>query len=181
MPPASLPPVTGAAADANDEVTATIYHDLTEATADGSTAIVAVEHHALSTPPSAATETSLTDIDPSLMMPSREKQEGEEPFTATIAAIEPDDVLPFATAAPIPEEVDEGDLQGEEKNASTDQSDLQQQDPDEKLSASMQSLIDGLMSWGGAEPQEDHFALPAGMAASIALEESVAMGTQKPA
>ena len=37
----------------------------------------------------------------------------------------------------------------------------------------MQSLVDGLMSWGGGfDAEEDHFALPVGMAASIALEES---------
>lgn len=44
---------------------------------------------------------------------------------------------------------------------------------DEILSGSMESLIDGLMNWGGGfDADEDHFALPAGMAASIVLEES---------
>lgn len=42
-----------------------------------------------------------------------------------------------------------------------------------QLSESMQSLVDGLMSWGGGfEADEEHFALPAGMATSIALEGS---------
>ena len=47
---------------------------------------------------------------------------------------------------------------------------------DEALTSSMQSLVDGLMNWGGIEI-EDNFALPTGMAASIALEESAAFGS----
>mmetsp|Transcript_26136 Transcript_26136/g.61382 ORF Transcript_26136/g.61382 Transcript_26136/m.61382 type:complete len:1098 (-) Transcript_26136:651-3944(-) len=47
---------------------------------------------------------------------------------------------------------------------------------DEVLTSSMQSLVDGLMNWGGIEI-EDNFALPTGMAASIALEESAAFGS----
>jgi hypothetical protein len=43
----------------------------------------------------------------------------------------------------------------------------------EALTSSMQSLVDGLMNWGGIDV-EDTFALPTGMAASIALEESIA-------
>lgn len=46
---------------------------------------------------------------------------------------------------------------------------------DEAMTSSMQSLVDGLMNWGGIDV-EDNFALPTGMAASIALEESVALG-----
>jgi len=45
----------------------------------------------------------------------------------------------------------------------------------EGLTSSMQSLVDGLMNWGGIDV-EDNFALPTGMAASIALEESAAFG-----
>jgi hypothetical protein len=45
----------------------------------------------------------------------------------------------------------------------------------EALTSSMQSLVDGLMNWGGIDV-EDSFALPTGMAASIALEESAAFG-----
>ena len=47
----------------------------------------------------------------------------------------------------------------------------------EALTSSMQSLVDGLMNWGGIDV-EDNFALPTGMAASIALEESVAFGNK---
>lgn len=54
---------------------------------------------------------------------------------------------------------------------------------EEKLSESMQSLVDGLMTWGydnpngGFEAEEVHFALPAGMATAIALEGSDAIGS----
>ena len=46
---------------------------------------------------------------------------------------------------------------------------------DETLTSSMQSLVDGLMNWGDFDV-EDNIALPTGMAASIALEESIAFG-----
>jgi len=46
---------------------------------------------------------------------------------------------------------------------------------EEALTSSMQSLVDGLINWGGIDV-EDNFALPTGMAASIAIEESVAFG-----
>lgn len=42
----------------------------------------------------------------------------------------------------------------------------------EILTSSMQSLVNGLMNWGGQYDSEEDFALPTGMAASIALEES---------
>lgn len=50
-----------------------------------------------------------------------------------------------------------------------------EKEPGEALTSSMQSLVDGLMNWGGIDV-EDNFALPTGMAASIALEESAAFG-----
>ena len=40
------------------------------------------------------------------------------------------------------------------------------------MTASMQSLVDGLMSWGGRYDPQDDMSLPSGMAVSIALEES---------
>jgi len=42
----------------------------------------------------------------------------------------------------------------------------------EKMSASMQSLVDGLMTWGGQYDSEEDIALPSGMAASIVMEEN---------
>ena len=46
----------------------------------------------------------------------------------------------------------------------------------EVLTSSMQSLVNGLMNWGGQYDDEDDLALPTGMAASIALEESGMIG-----
>mmetsp|Transcript_24176 Transcript_24176/g.35812 ORF Transcript_24176/g.35812 Transcript_24176/m.35812 type:complete len:1362 (-) Transcript_24176:2038-6123(-) len=40
------------------------------------------------------------------------------------------------------------------------------------LTDSMQSLVDGLMTWGGQYDSQDDLTLPTGMAAGIALEES---------
>lgn len=47
----------------------------------------------------------------------------------------------------------------------------------EVLTSSMQSLVNGLMNWGGQYDDDEDFALPTGMAASIALEESGVLGT----
>lgn len=47
---------------------------------------------------------------------------------------------------------------------------------DEAMTSSMQSLVNGLMTWGGEDVEVD-FTLPAGMAASIALEESGVFGS----
>lgn len=49
----------------------------------------------------------------------------------------------------------------------------------EVLTSSLQSLVDGLMNWGGQYDSEEDFALPTGMAASIALEESVVLSSHK--
>ena len=53
----------------------------------------------------------------------------------------------------------------------------QEAEEGEVLSSSMQSLVDGLMTWGGQYNDEEDFALPTGMAASIALEESGILGS----
>jgi hypothetical protein len=47
----------------------------------------------------------------------------------------------------------------------------------EALTSSMQSLVNGLMTWGGQYDSEEDLALPTGMAASIALQESGVFGT----
>lgn len=44
----------------------------------------------------------------------------------------------------------------------------------EAMTASMQSLVDGLMNWGGQYDSSQDFSLPSGMAVSIALEENEA-------
>jgi hypothetical protein len=66
-------------------------------------------------------------------------------------------------------------LQSQSFGASSFQS--KSKDETEVLTASMQSLVDGLMNWGGKIEEED-FTLPTGMAASIALEESCVLGSR---
>jgi hypothetical protein len=46
----------------------------------------------------------------------------------------------------------------------------------EAMTSSMQSLVNGLMTWGGEDVDVD-FTLPVGMAASIAIEQSGVFGT----
>jgi hypothetical protein len=48
---------------------------------------------------------------------------------------------------------------------------------DEAMTSSMQSLVNGLMTWGGEDADVD-FTLPVGMAASIAMEESGVFGNK---
>ena len=158
-----------------EEATATIYRDVAIAATGGTASIVAVAHQAL----------DVASIDEAVQ-PEKERafeNSADTPFHSDMA-------LPFATAAPIPEEggedvasmgpggrVKEGCRRGDRGRISRSTSDIDRNgDGDEKLSSSMQSLIDGLMSWGGQEAEEDHFALPEGMAASIAYEESAALG-----
>lgn len=85
---------------------------------------------------------------------------------------EPSLILPFATASPIPEEQEESVFHSGHSRAESTGEVL--------LSASMQSLVDGLMSWGGGQDaDEDHMALPAGMAASILLEDNAALMNER--
>jgi len=72
-----------------------------------------------------------------------------------------DNILPFVDAAPIPEE-EPHDLLA---SSSPD-------DEDNPLTASMQSLVNGLMTWGGQFDSDEDFCLPAGMATSIVMEQS---------
>jgi hypothetical protein len=169
-----------------DEPQATIYGNL-EDSGEGQV-IIAVEHELL-------------------------KQDTDSRRSSTSSAsAEPEKILPFVVASPIPEE-------GEEEYANRDLEDFgassnsrsllagnasqrsvstsahsslspsatlqshsfsassfhsKSKEEAEVLTASMQSLVDGLMSWGGQIEEED-FALPTGMAASIALEESGAL------
>merc|ERR1712130_910472 len=51
-------------------------------------------------------------------------------------------------------------------------------DENDIMTASMQSLVDGLMTWGGKYDPQDDMSLPSGMAVSIALEESGVLGNR---
>jgi hypothetical protein len=175
-----------------EEPQATIYGNL-EDSGEGQV-IIAVEHELL-------------------------KQDTDSRRSSTSSAsAEPETILPFVVASPIPEE---GGEEGEEEYANRDLEDFgassnspsllagyasqrsvstsahsslspsatlqshslgassfhsKSKEEAEVLTASMQSLVDGLMSWGGQIEEED-FALPTGMAASIALEESGALSS----
>ena len=150
-----------------DEVTATIYDEF--AAAGGSQpSIVAVDHDLLTFPPD----------DEETNEQQEEVAEQEEPRKSSFVLPETDSILPFATADPIPEEDEEGSSHMDEKQSSSFHDAAADISANEDvLSASMQSLVDGLMNWGGGFDAEEDFALPAGMAASIALEESGAMGS----
>ena len=76
-------------------------------------------------------------------------------------------LLPFATASPIPEEQDNPAHDDDETE--TEFHDSAAENP---MTASMQSLVDGLMNWGGTIDIDEELVLPPGMAASIAFEET---------
>lgn len=103
-----------------------------------------------------------------------------------ITSEEPETILPLVVASPIPEEEvsesmnSQSTTKASQKSLSTSTSQKSlsmlkaktDQEGNEILTASMQSLVDGLMNWGGQYDEEEDFALPTGMAASIALAES---------
>ena len=119
---------------------------------------------------------------------------------------EPETILPMVMASPIPEE-DEDITSSRNQDAfgfgSTSKSQashvmahsvpespvratkvslssMENKEDEEALTSSMQSLVDGLMNWGGIDVEEDYtLPLPHGMAASIALEESAVFGNSK--
>lgn len=163
--------------DNDDDVTATIFDEPSRGAS-----IVAVEHDALNRVKSdddiegipAATMDALT---------SMISQDVQDNFDLM------DPALPFATADPVVEQeavaVQEVDLlglgnSGNFHDAASGAPDVSNSNMNEPLSASVESLLEGLMTWGGGiDAEEDHFNLPVGMAASIMLEESVAMDSSK--
>lgn len=77
-----------------------------------------------------------------------------------LAVIEEEDSIPIIDAAPVLRTVVEEIPEADENDA------------ENILSSSMQSLVDGLMSWGGQYDSEEDLNLPIGMATSIVLEGS---------
>lgn len=172
----------------SDEVEARIYANSNEVE-EGPRHIVAVEHHLLKIPSDSPTSTASS--------------------ADTIAApLEPETFLPLVMASPISDDENEiaNSLTREAfatsthsrsshssttigmgsshahsvANSQVERKAPVQSDNDENevMTSSMQSLVDGLMNWGGVDIEED-FALPTGMAASIALEESGVFGKAK--
>eukprot|EP00547_Thalassionema_nitzschioides_P003180 CAMPEP_0194213434 /NCGR_PEP_ID=MMETSP0156-20130528/14029_1 /TAXON_ID=33649 /ORGANISM="Thalassionema nitzschioides, Strain L26-B" /LENGTH=1116 /DNA_ID=CAMNT_0038941461 /DNA_START=280 /DNA_END=3630 /DNA_ORIENTATION=+ len=125
--------------------------------------IEAVDHIILSTPLVALDEAIISEsktsdnVGPQTDAP--ETKLSDEP-SKPLSAIKEEENLPIVDAAPVlevevvePEKPEETEIEN-------------------PLTESMQSLVDGLMSWGGQYDSEDDLNLPVGMAASIALEES---------
>lgn len=77
-----------------------------------------------------------------------------------LMVIEEEDSVPIIDAAPVLGMV-------VEESPATDENEAEN-----ILSSSMQSLVDGLMSWGGQYDSEEDLNLPIGMATSIVLEGS---------
>lgn len=190
-----------------NEVTATIFTDRVtdgEGASSETAAIVAVDHHVLSTGGVAAADV----FHDATEEPSKDVFDLFDSCSHSASgagdALPPShDLLihPFATADPIPEGDDEDDDGGgsgtlSSSRAKSSRRSLSERDcdpdasagstNDDGMCASMQSLIDGLMIWGGGagsggggggalgcevDTEDDHFALPVGMAASIAFGE----------
>lgn len=86
-----------------------------------------------------------------------------------------DTFLPLVAASPIFEERPREAVLRENPDFQQEKGDISKGEGD-AMSSSMQSLVDGLMSWGGGfENEEEHFALPAGMARNIVEEQISAL------
>ena len=153
------------------EASATIYESQSSGSGSGSNSpptIVPVEHNVLGT---------WNETSPVLCSENPEVVEADAPRNPKEESIaDPEFVLPFAETTRIPEDENEDLLclgkQGE-VGSNEGKAQVYSTFNDERLSASMQSLVDGLMNWGGGlEVEEDHLALPIGMATSIVLEEN---------
>lgn len=125
------------------------------------------------TPPAMTTTTPQPAKDPS---PADDSSDDEASKSTTF--FESHTLLPFAMASPIPEEHKNSNnnaisaILSEEADDDPTESEYHDSATDNPMTASMQSLVDGLMSWGGAIDIDEELVLPRGMAASIAFEES---------
>ena len=153
------------------EVRATIYENQSSSSESGTHSpppIVPVEHNVLNAPSDAPYLRYSENVVVGGYRSAREE-----------SSADPELILPFADTCPIPEEVNDDLLsfgKHDEVRCSEHEPPMESSFADEKMSASMLSLVDGLMNWGGGmDVEEDHLALPVGMATSIALEEN-AMG-----
>lgn len=131
-----------------EDPVAQIYAEVDDSIASGfeTPSIQAVDHYILSAPV--------------ILEEAKISDEQSKPLTA----IEEEDHLPFVEAAPVPAIAEEIPLPPPEA--------LEESEAENILSTSMQSLVDGLMSWGGQYDSEDDLNLPVGMATSIVLEGS---------
>lgn len=115
-------------------------------------------------------ERKITAVDHDLLASSVLSEFGLD--KPSFSDVEHDAQVPIVEAAPWPSDYADLDFASSEGNAKDVSQEKEGEDP---LSASMQSLVDGLMSWGGQYAAEEDFTLPSGMATSIVMEESSAM------
>eukprot|EP00541_Cyclophora_tenuis_P012666 CAMPEP_0116575524 /NCGR_PEP_ID=MMETSP0397-20121206/20004_1 /TAXON_ID=216820 /ORGANISM="Cyclophora tenuis, Strain ECT3854" /LENGTH=179 /DNA_ID=CAMNT_0004104423 /DNA_START=110 /DNA_END=650 /DNA_ORIENTATION=- len=157
VPPA--PPIVSPriVTESEQEASAQIYSEVSPdmESAIGSPTIEVVDHVVLS-----ATDTAEGSIDDVLYSskarvskPLTAIEEEDEPFAAVLA--EPP--LVEASAVQEPPEATAIDVDGQ---------------PENPLTESMQSLVDGLMSWGSQYDSQEDLPLPSGLAASIVLDGS---------
>lgn len=114
------------------------------------TKIVPVEHKALGPSPLAVSSVSDRSISPPLHRPS---------FTSMSSPRKRDALSPVSIRS-----VNSDGSDKYSSSVTTEDNDV--------MTASMQSLVDGLMTWGGRFDAQDDLSLPSGMAVTIALEES---------
>jgi hypothetical protein len=144
-----------------DDAFATIYQDTAERPV-----IVAVEHNILGYNMNPEQPAAARNVNIARAPDYKSYEENEVlPFAQPVLA------MVTATAAPVNEFTMPTDGIGpadERKNVANNDDDM--------LSSSMQSLVDGLITWGGQFEGED--ILPTGMAASIAFESNDAMNVE---
>lgn len=172
-----IPAMTGLMEE--EDPVAQIYSEIAPGmeSAIGAPTIEAVDHYILSTPP----------VEPRSQLETKLSEETSKP----LAAIE-EEVLaipPIVDAAPILEDASphtsflaQSTILGTAvldslplppaSEVGTSSKSPEEPNESNPLSESMQSLVDGLMSWGGQYDSEDDLNLPMGMAASIVLEGS---------
>ena len=157
----------------HEDATATIY--------PGSPAIVAVDHNELmpqieAFSLSAAAVTTEEKTSEHSSSESLEKNDAAGIEILSVAAEPIVEATPMATPT-----ATDGSPFANDRNAHSSSSIVRNSSNSEEneiMSASMQSLVEGLMSWGGRFEADDVFALPTGMAASIAFEESDGLNPQ---
>ncbi|KAG7350726.1 PX domain containing protein [Nitzschia inconspicua] len=169
----------------DDEVESRIFCLSTNEPANAPQTIVAVDHELLKIPVASSVDSSEKDIfGHSLNSSSHAEPDASLPFVE--ADLIPDLVMPSPndSAPVINSNVELSQVSNQDSFVPSKATVAVALEPeevsetrgreifdDEAMTSSMQSLVNGLMTWGGEDVEVD-FALPAGMAASIAMEES---------
>ena len=149
------------------EATAIIFHEPVTASPEDDTHRSPVDN--------IQTETKITAVDHDLLASPIFREFGLDKPSVPSDVQSSDEQVPLVEAAPVPAEATDYDFAIPQDTSKDTSQETEGEDP---LSASMQSLVDGLMSWGGQFAAEEDITLPSGMAASIVIEEHHAMNAQ---